>query len=129
MNVVDSSGWLEYFADEPNAKFFATAIEDTVDLIVPTVSLYEVFKRVLEQRSEHDALQAVAVRQQGHVADLSGSLALTAARLAVSLKMPMADGIMLATARAWEATPWTQDSDFDGVPGVRYVVKKTRTRD
>ena len=74
-------------------------------------------------------LQAVAARQQGHVADLSGSLALTAARLAVSLKMPMADGIMLATARAWEATPWTQDSDFDGVPGVRYVVKKTRTRD
>ena len=126
MNVVDSSGWLEYFADEPNAKFFATAIEDTANLIVPTVSLYEVFKRVLQQRGEHDALQAVAVMQQGHVAELSGPVALTAARLAVSLKMPMADSIMLATARAWEATLWTQDADFDGVPGVRYVVKKTR---
>ena len=126
MNVVDSSGWLEYLADGPNADFFAKPITATTDLVVPTLSLYEVFKRVLQQRGEPEAFQAVAVMQQGHVVELSGPLALTAARLAVSLKMPMADSIMLATARAWEAMLWTQDSDFEGVPGVRYVTKKTR---
>ena len=125
MNVVDSSGWLEYFADGPNAAFFAKAIEATADLVVPTVSLYEVFKRVLQQRSEGEALQAVAVMQQGRIVDLSGPLALAAARLSVDLGIPMADSIMLATARAWEATLWTQDADFDAVPGVRYVAKQT----
>jgi len=124
MNVVDSSGWLEYFADGPNADFFAKAIEATADLVVPTVSLYEVFKRVLQQRSEGEALQAVAVMQQGRIVELSGTLALAAARLSVDLGIPMADSIMLATARAWEATLWTQDADFDTVPGVRYVVKQ-----
>lgn len=124
MNVVDSSGWLEYFADGPNAAFFAKAIEATADLVVPTVSLYEVFKRVLQQRSEGEALQAVAVMQQGRIVELSGTLALAAARLSVDLGIPMADSIMLATARAWEATLWTQDADFDTVPGVRYVVKQ-----
>jgi len=124
MNVVDSSGWLEYFADGPNAAFFAKAIEATADLVVPTVSLYEVFKRVLQQRSEGEALQAVAVMQQGRIVDLSGPLALAAARLSVDLGIPMADSIMLATARAWEATLWTQDADFDAVSGVRYVAKQ-----
>jgi len=124
MNVVDSSGWLEYFADGPNAAFFAKAIEATADLVVPTVSLYEVFKRVLQQRSEGEALQAVAVMQQGRIVELSGTLALAAARLSVDLGIPMADSIMLATARAWEATLWTQDADFDAVPGVRYVAKQ-----
>lgn len=124
MNVVDSSGWLEYFADGPNADFFAKAIEATADLVVPTVSLYEVFKRVLQQRSEGEALQAVAVMQQGRIVELSGTLALAAARLSVDLGIPMADSIMLATARAWEATLWTQDADFDAVPGVRYVAKQ-----
>jgi len=123
MNVVDSSGWLEYFADGPNAGFFAGAIEATADLVVPTVSFYEVFKRVLQQRGEGDALQAEAVMQQGRVAELSGALALAAARLSVDLGMPVADSIMLATARAWDATLWTQDSDFEGVPGVKYVAK------
>lgn len=124
MNVVDSSGWLEYFSDGPNAAFFAKAIEATSDLVVPTVSLYEVFKRVLQQRGEGDALQAVAVMQQGQIAELSGALVLTAARLSADLGIPMADSIMLATARTWDATLWTQDADFDGVPGVRYVAKQ-----
>lgn len=123
MNVVDSSGWLEYFADGPNAAFFANAVEATAELIVPTVSLYEVFKRVLQQRGDGAALQAVAVMQQGRVEDLSGTLALAAARLSVDLGMPMADAVILATARAWDATLWTQDSDFDGVPGVMYAAK------
>lgn len=124
MNVVDSSGWLEYFADGPNAKFFAGAIEATSDLVVPTLSLYEVFKRVLQQRGEGQALQAVAVMQQGAVVDLSSSVALAAARISLDLKIPMADSIMLATARAWDATLWSQDSDFKSIDGVRYVEKR-----
>jgi predicted nucleic acid-binding protein len=124
MNVVDSSGWLEYFADGPNAAFFGKTIEKTAQLVVPTVSLYEVFKRVLQQRGDGDALQAVAVMQQGRVVDLSGTLALAAARVSVDLGLPMADSIMLATAKAWDATLWTQDADFEGMAGVRYVAKQ-----
>lgn len=121
MNVVDSSGWLEYFAHGSNAGFFAGAIENTADLVVPTVSLYEVFKRVVQQRGEGDALRAVAAMQQGQVVELSDTLALAAARLSLDLGMPMADAVMLAAARAWNAALWTQDADFEGVPGVKYV--------
>jgi predicted nucleic acid-binding protein len=128
MNVVDSSGWLEYFAHGPNAGSFAGAIENTADLVVPTVSLYEVFKRVLQQRSESDALVAVAAMQQGRVVELSDTLALAAARLSIDLAIPMADSIMLATARAWNATLWTQDADFEGVPGVKYVARQNSRR-
>jgi len=120
MNVVDSSGWLEYFAAGPNASFFAPAIEKTRDLIVPSLSLYEVFKRVLQQRSENDALQAVAVMQQGRVVDLDASIALSGARLSIDHQLPMADSVILATARAFGATLWTQDADFDGMPRVQY---------
>lgn len=124
MNVVDSSGWLEYLADGPNADFFANSILATADLLVPTLSLYEVFKRVLQQRGENDALQAVALMQQGTIVELSGSLALSAARISLNDKIPMADSIMLATARACGATLWSQDSDFENISGVRYIVKK-----
>jgi predicted nucleic acid-binding protein len=127
MNVVDSSGWLEYFADGPNAGHFAKVIEKPEDLAVPTVSLYEVFKRLLQQRGDGDALQAVAVMQQGRVMELSDTIALAAARLSTDLAIPMADSIMLATARAWNATLWTQDADFEGVAGVKYV-KRARGR-
>lgn len=120
MNVVDSSGWLEYLADGPNAGFFAPAIERTADLLVPTLSIFEVFKRVLIQRDESHALQAVALMHQGQVVDLSAPLAIDAARLSRSMALPMADSIMLATAQAHGATLWTQDGDFDGVRGVRY---------
>lgn len=123
MNVVDSSGWLEYFADGPNAKFFAPAIEDTTRLLVPALSLYEVFKRVLQVRGEGDALQSIALMQQGRVIDLTASLALAAAKVSVDLRMPMADSIMLATARSHDAAFWTQDADFKSVRGVRYVAK------
>ena len=121
MNVVDSSGWLEYVAGGPNAGFFARAIETTRDLVVPTLSVYEVFKRILQQRGEGDALQVVAVMQQARVVELSSALALRAARLSVELQLPMADSIMLATARAFDAALWTQDADFEDVAGVRYV--------
>ena len=121
MNVVDSSGWLEYFADGPNASFFADAVEATGELIVPTVSLYEVFKRVLQQRGENDALEAVALIMQGEVVTLDVTLALSAARLSSELRLPMADSIILATARSEGAILWTQDAHFDGLEGVRYT--------
>jgi len=121
MNVVDSSGWLEFFADGPNADVFAPVIQRTEDLAVPTISLYEVFKRVLQQRSESDALVAVALMQQGMVIDLDATLALSAAKIATDAKLPMADAVMLATARALGATLWTQDADFAEIEGVRYV--------
>ena len=124
MNVVDSSGWLEYLADGSNADFFANSILATADLLVPTLSLYEVFKRVLQQRGEDDALQAVALMQQGMIVELSVSLALSAARISLNDKIPMADSIMLATARAYGATLWSQDSDFENIAGVRYIAKK-----
>jgi len=123
VNVVDSSAWLEYFADGPNASLFAPAIENTSELVVPTLSLYEVFKRVLQQRNEHDALQAVAVMQQGKVVDLDSVTALSAARISVDHQLPMADAIMLATARLQEATLWTQDCDFEDLEGVEYRAK------
>ena len=123
MNVVDSSGWLEYFADGPNADFFATGIETVPELVVPSISIYEVFKRVLQQRGEGDALQAVAVMQQGLVVDLDAFLALQAARVSADSGLPLADSVILATARAHDATLWTQDSDFAGMEGVRYVEK------
>jgi len=124
VNVVDSSGWLEYLADGPNAGFFAPAIERTADLVVPTLSLFEVFKRVLQQRDESQALQAVALMHQGHLVDLTAPLAIDAARLSRSASLPMADSIMLATAQAYGAAFWTQDADFEDMPGVRYRAAK-----
>lgn len=124
MNIVDSSGWLEYFANAPNADFFAPAIEDVSQLIVPVISIYEVFKRVFQQRGEGDALQAIAMMNQGRVIDLDVRLALSAAKISVEIGMPMADSIILATAQAYTATLWTQDDDFKGIDGVRYIEKK-----
>jgi toxin FitB len=124
MNVVDSSGWLEYFAGAPNAGFFAAAIENVAELLVPSLSIYEVFKRVLMQRGEGDALRAVAQMMQGQVVDLDSQMALSAARLSAALRLPMADSVMLATAQAHAATLWTQDGDFEEIEGVEYVARK-----
>lgn len=120
MNVVDSSAWLEYFADGPNAGYFARAIETVGELLVPSLCLFEVYKRVLAQRGEDAALQVVAVMQQGTVVDLDAGLVLTAARVSVERRLPLADSIILATARQHDAVLWTQDADFATVPGVRY---------
>ena len=125
MNVVDSSGWLEYFADESNADFFAPAIEAVSELVVPSLSLYEVFKRILQQKTEDEALRAVAVMMKGSVVNLTSSVALSAALLSVKHNLPMADSIMLATAQVFEATLWTQDADFRQIPGVRYIRKRS----
>ena len=124
MNVVDSSGWLEYLADGANADFFGGALQDTGRLIVPTLSVFEVFKRVLQQRGEEAALQAAAAMQQGEVADLTLRVALEAARLGHELKLPLADSVMLATARLNRAVLWTQAADFKGLEGVKYIAKR-----
>lgn len=123
MNLVDSSGWLEYFADAANAEFFAPSIEDTTNLIVPTLCLFEVFKRILQQRGEDAALQAAALMQQGKMIDLTPPLALSAAKISHEHKLPLADSIILTTARHHHALLWTQDADFKGFEGVKFKPK------
>lgn len=124
MNVVDSSAWLEYFADGPNAGEFARPIEATRSLIVPTLSLFEVFKRIAQQRSEDEGLRAVAVMEQGKVVDLDRATALAAARISIDHGIAMADSIMFATAQRHAATLWTQDADFEGLPRTRYFARR-----
>lgn len=123
MNVVDSSAWLEYFADGPNAAHFAKAIEKPDGLLVPSITLLEVFKRISQQRDEAAALQYVAVMQQSVVVELDAALALHAAALGLRHKLPLADSIVYATAQAGGALVWTQDKDFDGLAGVRFWPK------
>lgn len=120
MNVVDSSAWLEYFADGPNAGEFAKVIADTEELVVPTVTLFEVFKRIRVQRDLASALYAVAQMRRGRVVDLDADLAVAAAELSAETGLPLADSIILAIARAEEATLWTQHADFEGLEGVEY---------
>jgi predicted nucleic acid-binding protein len=124
MNVVDSSAWLEYFAAGPNAGFFAGPIEDVEKLIVPSVCILEVFKRVFLQRSEAEALAVAAQMLEGQVVALDSSLAIDAAKISADTKLPLADSIVLATARLQNAVLWTQDSHFEGMAGVKYVGKK-----
>jgi len=123
MNLVDSSGWLEYLAEGRNAKFFAPAVEDTENLIVSTINVYEVFKRVLQQRGEDAALQAAALMQQAGIVDVTSPIAMDAAKLSAELRLPMADSLILATARACGATLWTRDADLAGLLGVRFTKK------
>lgn len=123
MNVVDSSGWLEYLANGPNADYFAEPLEKVKDLIVPTISVYEVFKRMSQQRGVAAAFEAAALMYQGEIVPLSGVLAVDAAHLSSELALPMADSIILATASAHGATLWTQDADFAAIAGVKYVPK------
>ncbi len=124
MNIVDSSGWLAYFTDEPNAKHFISPLKDTDSLVVPTITLYEVFKVVLRESSENDALQTTAAMLKGTVVDLTVRLAIAASKLSLEKGLPMADSIILTTAKAYDAILWTQDSDFRNMAGVKYFPKK-----
>lgn len=124
MNVVDSSAWLEYLTGGPNAEYFAKAIEDVGSLLVPSITVYEVFKKVLMERGEEAALQVVAQMNTGELVELEEDLAIDAARLSVAHKIPMADSIILATARAHDAWVWTQDDDFKGLDKVNFRTKK-----
>lgn len=123
MNVVDSSGWLEYFAGTTRAKLFARPIENASTLLVPSISIYEVFKKVMLEFGETEALHVIAHMQKGRVIELDASLAIFAANLSIEHKLPMADSIILATAKQYNATIWTQDRDFKKIKGVKYFPK------
>ena len=124
MNLVDSCGWLEYLADGPNATIFAPPIENTEELLVSTHCILEVFKRVLQQKGEDAALRAAALMQQGQVIDLDSGTAVTAAKIGHDTKLPLADAVIMATARIHHAVIWTQDSDLKDVEGVKFVKKR-----
>lgn len=124
MNIVDSSAWLEYFANTKNAKNFSKVIEESNSLLVPSIILYEVFKKIFSERGEDMALRIIAHMKQGKIIDLDLEIALWAAKLAREHKLPMADSIILATAKKHHATIWTQDSDFKELKGVNFFPKK-----
>ena len=126
MNVVDSSGWLEYFADSENADFFAPAIEDKKRLLVPVICVYEVFKRILQQSGLSEAQAHISDMHEGEIIDLDVSLAMSAAKLSDELKLPMADSMILAVARVYNATLWTQDEHFKDLEGVKYTAKRQK---
>jgi predicted nucleic acid-binding protein len=123
MNIVDSSGWLEYFSDGPNSKHFSNPLKDSASLVVPVITIYEVFKVVLRETGENEALLAVAAMQKGRVIDVTTNLAMKASKLSLIHNLPMADSIILATAKAHDCTIWTQDADFKNIPGVKFFPK------
>ena len=124
MNLVDSSGWLEYFTDGKNAKFFAPIIEDTKKLMVSTINLYEIFKKILKEKDENSALQAIGLMQQAKVVEVNTSIAISAAKTSYEKNIPMADSLIYTTARFFNATVWTQDYDFKNLEGVKFIKKK-----
>lgn len=126
MNLVDSSAWLAYFADEPSADFFAEAIEDTDLLVVPSVCIYEVFKVILKEIGEDAAFSAVAAMHQGAVIDLDAGLAMEAASLALEEGLAFEDSVIYAVAKKHDAMLWTQDAHFEGKSGVRFKAKTAR---
>jgi toxin FitB len=125
MNLVDSSGWLEFFANGSHASFFEKPILNTAQLVVPTVSLYEVFKKLLISHNESIALRAVAQMKQGQIIDLDEVIALQAARISHQHKLPMADAFIYSTAQSAQAILWTQDEHFRGLQNVQFLAKKT----
>ena len=126
LNIVDSSGWVEYFENSVNADFFAPGIQKTETLIVPTICLYEVFKRITIARGEDEALRAIGFMSLGMAADLNQAISISAAQISIENKLSMADSIILATALAHNATLLTQDEHFKAIPGVQYIEKLLR---
>ena len=124
MNIVDSSGWLEYFANGPNAQRFLPVLKETISLVVPVISIYEVFKVVLRESGENAAIQAAMAMQKATVVEMTSRLAMAAAKISLELSLPMADSMILATARIHNATIWTQDAHFKDIAGVKYFAKK-----
>ena len=123
MNVVDSSGWLEYFSGGPNSDKFEVPLKDSSSLIVPVITIYEVFKVVMREAGENEALQVIASMQQGSVIELNISIAMSASRISLKYNLPMADSIILSTAQSYGAVVWTQDSDFKSLPNVKFFPK------
>lgn len=123
MNLVDSSAWLEYFANTANAKNFAKAIENEKELLVPTIVIYEVFKKLLLEKGEDTALRLVAHMHLGQIVEINSEIALSAGKLSSTFKIAMADSIILAISQKYNATIWTQDADFSGFENVKYFEK------
>ena len=126
MNLVDTSGWIEYFFGGRNAGYFSPPIEAINDLIVPVICLYEVFKKINVVGNQAQAVAAVAQMKQGRVIDLTEDIALSAALTSLRRKLPMADSLIFATAQAHGAVLWTQDDHFEGLPGVNYREARTK---
>jgi len=124
MNIIDSSGWLEYFSGGPNAEHFLPPLQESSSLVVPTITIYEVFKVVLREAGENEAIQAIAAMQKGLVVELTASVAMNAAKLSMKHNIPMADSIILATAISYNCIIWTQDSDFENLQRVKFFPKK-----
>jgi len=123
MNIIDSPGWLEYFSDGPNAHHFLEPLRNIGSLMVPVITIYEVFKVILRESTENDAFQAVAAMQKGKVADLNAHIAMTASKLSLQHNLPMADSIILATAQVYKCVIWTQKADFENIEHVQYFSK------
>lgn len=124
MNVVDTSGWLEYFEGGPNAIRFSVPIKENTELVVPTICIYEISKVILRESDENHLLQALAAIQKGKIVALSPSISTAAAKISLKYKLPMADSIIYTTAKEFNATVWTQDVDFKDLPNVNYIPKK-----
>ena len=124
MNIVDSSAWLEYLADTKNAPFFAEVIENTSELLVPSVIIYEVFKKTMKERDETAAVIAFEQMQNGKILELDEWTAVLASKISVEQKLGMADSIIYAMTLISNATLWTQDSDFANLPNVMFFPKK-----
>lgn len=124
MNVVDSSAWIEFFVDGPNAKEFSKPVRDLPALVVPSVTILEVYRYVLRERNREQALQAAATMRQGTVVDLDEGLAIEAAELGASHGLPLADSIIYGTTLAHDAILWTQDGHFEGLDHVEYRAKR-----
>ncbi len=127
MNIVDSSGWLSYFAGDKNSGSFAKPIESLEELLVPSITIAEVFKSILRQRDEASAIEAIAHMEQGKVVGLDSGLAVDAACFGIEYKLPLADSIIYATAQKYGAVLWTQDADFKGLKGVKFYSKSKAT--
>jgi predicted nucleic acid-binding protein len=123
MNLVDSSGWLEYLTDSKNAKLFAPIIEEIDELLVSPINIYEIYKKVLIEKDENFALQVVGLMQQAEIIEVSSSIAIQAAKFSYKNKIPMADSIIYTTARMNDAIVWTQDIDFKNLEGVKFIKK------
>jgi toxin FitB len=123
MNLVDSSGWLEYFTDGKNAKHFAPVIQDLENLVVSTINLYEIYKKIIQQRDENNAIQAIAIMQQVEILEVTAQIAIDGAKISIENEIPMADSFIIATARSVGAKIWTQDYDFKGLENVMFFKK------
>ena len=123
MNIVDSSGWLEYFSGGSNSEHFLSPLQEPSSLIVPAITIYEVFKVVLREVGENEALQAIAAMQKGTVVELTASIAMNAAKISMQTNLPMADSIIYATAISHNCIIWTQDDDFENLQRVKFFPK------